>query len=176
MKKLILILFLICFILTGCETHNHEPENNTSNKPANLKEIMGEVLKANIDKDGNIVINEESITNQVVYLAYEYEGVTIGLLAVRNSKGKVIVVLNTCQSCGGSPYAYFVQVGNQIQCQNCGNYFAIDNLDNLTPDGCNPIGIKNRTDKNGKIIIGTSQLKELKNKFENWAWPKLKDN
>ena len=173
MKKIIILLFLICFILTGCVSHNHEDENNSS-KPAHLKEIKGEVLKANLDKDGNIVIIEESITNQAVYYAYEYEGVTIGLLAVRNSSGKVIVVINTCQSCGGSPYAYFVQVGNKIQCQNCGNYFAIDDLDNLTPDGCNPIGIENRTEKDGKIIIGTEQLKNIKNKFENWEGPKLK--
>ena len=176
MKKIILILFLICFILTGCETHNHEESSNNSSKPAHLKEILGDVLKAKLDKDGNIIIEEESITNQVSYIAYEYEGVTIGLLAVRNSEGKVIVVINTCQSCGGSPYAYFVQVGNKIQCQNCGNLFAIDDLDNLTPDGCNPIGIEKRTDKSGKIIIGTSQLKKLKNQFENWEGPKLKEN
>lgn len=35
------------------------------------------------------------------------------------------------------------------------------------PDGCNPIGIEERTDEDGKIIIGTEQLKKLKSKFEN---------
>ena len=103
----------------------------------------------------------------------EYEGVIIGLIAVRNSEGKVIVVVNTWQSCGGSPYAYFVQVGNKIQCQNCGNLFAIDDLDNLTIDGCNQIGVEDRTDKDGKITIGTEQLKQLKNKFENWKGPRV---
>ena len=172
MKKITLILFLVCFILTGCGNHKHEKSNNNG-EPVNLKEIKGEVLKANLDDDGNIIIEEKSITDQVEYIAYEYENVTIGLLAVRNSKGKVIIVINTCQSCGGSPYAYFVQVGDKIQCQNCGNLFAIDELDNLVPDGCNPIGIEKRTDKDGKIIIGTTQLKELKDKFENWKGPKL---
>ena len=88
------------------------------------------------------------------------------------SSANTVTKTNTCQSCGGSPYAYFVQVGNKIQCQNCGNLFAIDDLDNLTPDGCNPIGIEERTDKDGKITIGTEQLKQLKNKFENWKGPK----
>ena len=171
MKKLLLILFLACFILNGCNNHKHE-ESNNNGEPVNLKEIKGEVLKANLDDDGNIIIDEKSITNQATYIAYEYEEVTIGLLAVRNSEGKVIVVINTCQSCGGSPYAYFVQVGDKIQCQNCGNLFPIDELDNLTPDGCNPIGIEERKDKDGKIIIGTTQLKELKDKFENWKGPK----
>ena len=171
MKKLLLILFLACFILNGCNNHKHE-ESNNNGEPVNLKEIKGEVLKANLDDDGNIIIEEKSITDQVEYIAYEYDGVTIGLLAVRNSEGKVIVVINTCQSCGGSPYAYFVQVGDKIQCQNCGNLFAIDDLDNLVPDGCNPIGIEKRTDKDGKIIIGTEQLNKLKDKFENWKGPK----
>ena len=81
--------------------------------------------------------------------------------------------MNTCQSCGGSPYAYFVQVGDKIQCQNCGNLFNIDDLDSLTPDGCNPIGIEKREDIDGIIIIGTEQLKKLKDKFENWKGPKV---
>ena len=169
MKKIgIILMILASFILiTGCEKEKKDP-----NAPANLKKITGKVVKAKLDQDGNIIINEKDITDKVVYISYEYEGITIGLLAVRNSEGKVIVVVNTCQSCGGSPYAYFVQVGDKIQCQNCGNMFAIDDLDSLTPDGCNPIGIDERSDKNGKIIIGTEQLKSLKSKFENWNGPK----
>ena len=170
MKK-ILMLIICCLLLVGCESHDsHNDENNSQRQ---YREIMGHPVKVNLNKDGNIVIDEESITDQVIYYTYEYEGVAIGLLAVRNSKGKVIVVINTCRSCGGSPYAYFVQVGNQIQCQNCGNYFAIDNLDNLEPDGCNPIEIEDITNKNGKIIIGTKQLNRLKDKFENWNGPKV---
>ena len=171
MKKLLLIIVCI-LLLAGCETHE-EHNKIEDKKPVNLKEIKGSPVKVTLNEDRNIVIDEDSITNQVTYYTYEYEGVIIGLLAVRNSEGKVIVVVNTCQSCGGSPYAYFVQVGDKIQCQNCGNTFAIDDLDNLTPDGCNPIGIEEREDKDGKIIIGTEQLKELKEKFENWKGPKV---
>ena len=174
MKKisLILVIFVSFFILTGCTNESKKEEIKDPNAPAGLKEVTGKIVKANLDNDGNIIINEDEITEEVVYISYEYEGVTIGLIAVRDSEGKVIVVVNTCQSCGGSPYAYFVQVVNKIQCQNCGNLFDIDDLDNLTPDGCNPIGIEDRTDKDGKIIIGTKQLKQLKNKFENWKGPK----
>ena len=174
MKKisLILVIFVSFFILTGCTNETAKEDNKDSKAPAGLKEVTGKIVKAELDSDGNIVINEEEITEEAIYISYEYEGVTIGLIAVRNSEGKVIVVVNTCQSCGGSPYAYFVQVGNRIQCQNCGNLFAIDDLDNLTPNGCNPIGIEDRIDEDGKIIVGTEQLKQLKNKFENWKGPK----
>lgn len=170
MKKigLLIILIGIFLLLTGCEKEEKDP-----NAPVNLKEATGKIEKAKLDTDGNIVIKEKDITEKVVYISYQYEGVNIGLLAVRNSHGKVIVVVNTCQSCGGSPYAYFVQVGDKIQCQNCGNLFSIDDLDNLSPDGCNPIGIDERKEEDGKIIIGTKQLKELKDKFENWKGPKV---
>ena len=173
MKKICLVLtiFISIFIPTGCS--NKKDEVNYSKAPNDLKEVTGKIVKATLDDDGNIVINENEITEDVVYIGYEFEGVTIGLIAVRNSEGKVIVVINTCQSCGGSPYAYFVQTGKSIQCQNCGNYFAIDDLDNLTKDGCNPIEIEERTDIDGKIIIGTEQLNNLKNKFENWEGPKV---
>ena len=169
MKKIgiILVLIVSLTLITGCEKEENDP-----NAPVNLKEITGKIEKAKLDNNGNIIINEKEITDKVVYISYEYENVTIGLLAVRDSEGKVIVVVNTCQSCGGSPYAYFVQVGDKIQCQNCGNTFAIDDLDNLKKNGCNPIGIEERTDEEGKIIIGTEQLRNLKDKFENWKGPK----
>ena len=79
------------------------------------------------------------------------------------------VVINTCQSCGGSPYAYFVQVGNKIQCQNCRNMFAIGDLDNLVDNGCNPIQVEDKQTKDGIITIKTEQLKD---RFENWKGPK----
>ena len=168
MKKILLIFVLLfsLFLITGCE------KEEEIKAPAMLKEITGEIRKAEVNHD-HIVIHEEEISNEVVYYSYEFEGVQIGLLAVRNSRGKVIVVVNTCQSCGGSPYAYFVQVGDKIQCQNCGYLFNIDDLEDLDPDGCNPIGIEDRVDKDGDIFIGVEQLQALKDKFVNWKGPKL---
>lgn len=63
-------------------------------------------------------------------------------------------------------------MGDKIQCQNCGSVFSIDELDNLGSDGCNPIGIEDKVEDNDKIIIGTSQSKSLKSKFETWKGQK----
>lgn len=162
-----LIVFISFFIFSGCSQ-----DESSVDKPANLKEITGKIEKANFDSNGNIVIAEATITTDITYIDYEYEGVNIGLLAVRDSKDKVQVVVNTCQSCGGSPYAYFVKVGDSIQCQNCGNMFKIDELDNLAVNGCNPIAIVNKKEKDGKITIVPDELKALKSKFTNWQGPK----
>lgn len=174
MKKLyaVLIIFITMFMLTGC-TSKEKDDITDSSKPARLQKITGKVVKADLDNDGNIMVKENDITDKVVYISYEYEGVTIGLLAVKDLSGNVKVVVNTCQSCGGSPYAYFVQVGDKIQCQNCGNMFSIDELDNLESDGCNPIAVEDKHTKDEIITIGTKQLKELKDKFENWKGPKV---
>lgn len=167
--KLIIFTFILMFILTGC---TNEKKEETLSKPMWLKEVTENIVSANVDAVGNIIIKEDEITDKVTYISYEYEGVTIGLIAVKDSKGDVKVVVNTCQSCGGSPYAYFVQVDDKIQCQNCGNTFAIDELDRLVDDGCNPIPIRNKTTKDGLITIKPDELKKLKNKFENWQGPK----
>lgn len=172
MKKIVLSTLVILSVLTitGCGNQNKETEKSSNS--TNKREVEGSIVKASINDDGNIVINENDITTTATYISYEYEDVVIGLLAVRDSKDNVKVVINTCVSCGGSPYAYFVQVKNKLECQNCGSLFDIDNLDNLEDNGCHPIKIEDMTDSDGKIIIGTEQLKNLKDKFTNWKGPK----
>ena len=100
----IFIIFISSLFLTGC-TNNKSEEK----RPANLKKITGKVVEANLDKNGDIEINKNDITNKVMYIDYKASKTTVGLLAVRNSKNEVKVVVNTCQSCKGDPYAYFVQ-------------------------------------------------------------------
>lgn len=165
-KKIIILLSFSSFVFfTGCQ------KQESVKQPVNLKEITGNVERANI-KDNKLIIDKNKITTEITYIDYNYEGVTIGLFAVRDSNNNVKVMVNTCQSCGGSPYAYFVQVGNKIQCQNCGNLFEIDNLDNLVESGCNPIAISNKKEKDNEIIIDVLELNDLKSKFENWLGPK----
>lgn len=170
-KKIMLILFVfLVIILVGCSSENVKEDYKT---PANLKEITGEISKVELDSDGDIVIRKNEITEDVRYYSYEFESVTIGLLAVKDSSGNIRIVINTCQSCKGSPYAYFVQVGNKIQCQNCGNMFDIDSLGELEENGCNPISIENMTDLGDTIKISHAELEQYKDSFENWQGPKV---
>ena len=173
MKKFVfgVVLFISMFGLTGCGNETLEKQNSNSNVSAGLKEITGKIYQVEIDEDGNIVIDKDKITEEVSYYSYEYDGVIIGLLAVKDENGKFHVVINTCQSCGGTPRAYFVQVGNKIQCQNCGNTFLITELDNLETGGCNPIGIEELEEQDDKFIIDHEELEQYKDKFENWKGP-----
>lgn len=174
MKKVKILLFITTtiFIFTGCTSEERQINNNLKSA-TDLKEITGKITKATLNDDGKVVIKQSDITDKVTYINYEYENKQIGLLAVKDSKGQIKVVINTCQSCIGSPYAYFVQVGDKIECQNCGSMFDIDELDNLVAFGCNPIEIKDKKNSKGIITIGTEQLKNLEDKFTNWEGPKL---
>ena len=161
MKKriiLFVILVLNIFIVAGCKKDDQKQ---------NWK-----VVEATLNEDGNIIVEKNEITDKVTYISYKVDGVIIGLLAVKDSNSNVRVVINTCQSCGGSPNAYFIQIDNKIQCQNCGNIFQIDDLGDSKDGGCNPIAIEDMKETEDQIIIGVEQLKNLKDKFENWNGPK----
>ncbi len=133
--------------------------------------INGTIEKATLDDDGNIIIMEDDITDQATYLVYEYENATIGLIAVKDSDDRVLVVVNATNSCKQSPKAYFVQQDNKFICQKCSTSIKVDDLDKNLDTECYPISIKERINLNGKIIIGTNELKNLKDKFIDWKGP-----
>jgi hypothetical protein len=166
MKNLIIIIIVSILVFIGFICFFMDLFN------AQVYSIVGIVENANIDSEGNIIIDEENITNQPTYISYKYEGITIGLIAIKNSEDKVMVVINTCKSCEESPYSYYLLKGKYFESQSCKNKIAIDDLDNLNDENCYPINIEERKDENGKIIIGTKQLIELKDRFKNWNGPK----
>ena len=138
------VFFISLFCFSGCSS-----TNDANLKPASLKEITGDVVKATLNTEENVVIDENSITTNATYIDYDVDGVSIGLLAVRDSNGNV-----------------------KIQCQNCGSMFDIDDLDNVSLGGCNPILLNSIQEKDGFLVIKSTELKELKSKFNNWEGPK----
>ena len=140
--------------------------------PVRLKTPSSRPVKAVTNNDGNIVINKSKITTKATYIDYIYESVHIGLIAVRTSDNRVLIVVNTSTSCNPSPRAYFIQVGDYLECQNCGNKFKIDELDKVSSDGCNPMQIEKLEENDKEIIISKDFLNSLKDKFSKWLGPK----
>lgn len=171
LKRLIFIILTISTIipLTGC-TKTKESNDTTSQK------ILGSIYSVETDKNGDISIPKDTITDVISNYIYEYEGISLGLIAIKDENNHTHILINTCASCGGSPNAYFMQIGNTIQCQNCGNTFAITDLDNLMDDGCNPIGIKSISEQVSNYIISHEEIEQYKEKFINWEGPKIDNN
>lgn len=127
-------------------------------------------IAATLNDNGDVVINESDITENASFIEYESkEGITVGLLAVRASDGTVRTALNSCQVCNGSPLAYFIQKGDVVECQNCGNVFGLDMIEQER-GGCNPIPIMlgEKTVTDTEIVIPAAFLEENAVKFENW--------
>ena len=68
-----------------------------------------------------------------------------------------------------------VGVADKLQCQNCGSMFSIDELNDLSDDGegCNSIPLDDMYLTDEYVVIGTSQLDNLTDKFQNWLGPKV---
>lgn len=158
MKKLlaVLALFLGVLFLTGCDSEKDASSNNFV------------TVKAN--DEGKIVIDTKDITQEATFVNYEVDGVTIQFIVVRGTDGKVRIAFNTCQACNPSPNAYFKQVGEYLQCQNCGNKFHIDKIGE-EKGGCNPAPVEEKEETDTQIIIDEDYVDSYKGKFEGWNGP-----
>ena len=118
---------------------------------------------------GDLVIRSEDIGAQASFFDYDAGGTTVEVFAVRASDGTVRLALNTCQVCNGSPYAFFVQEGDDFVCQNCRNRFASTQV-GLISGGCNPVPITDsvRTEQDGTITVPASFLEDSASLFQNW--------
>lgn len=136
-------------------------QNNASNQD--------NYLAATLNENGDIEINMDDISEQATYFKYDNNGVTMGLFAVKASDGTIRTAFDTCQICNGSPRAYFEQEGNKFKCQNCGNVYSVDMIEQER-GGCNPvpITIDEKTVDGTKIVIPASLMNDNKSKFIHW--------
>ncbi len=148
--KLIILIFICALVLISCGK-----EGNKNYKDATL------------DIEGNIVIDEKDITETATFINYDADGVIIQLIAVKATDGTTRVALNTCQACNPSPKAYFVQEGEYLVCQVCGNKFHIDEV-GIKHGGCNPTPVLEKKESDNEITISKDYIISFKDKFEKW--------
>ena len=121
---------------------------------------------ARLNENGDVIIYADDLsTDTVSYIRYS-EDSRIELLAVKGEDGMPKVALGTCQSCNGSPYAYYVQSGNEFQCNNCGLTFPLSEI-GVDGNGCHPIKISDsgiRTTEDG-IVISKDLLMDSESLF-----------
>ena len=150
-RVLCLVVLLLC--LTSCKKELSVTEN--------------EFLTVKENADGKIIINTQDITSTATFVNYEVEGVNIQFVVVRGSDGKVRIAFNTCQACNPSPLAYFVQKGEYLECQNCGNRFHIDKV-GLERGGCNPALVEEKEAGYQQMVMDTDYVSSYKENFRNW--------
>lgn len=184
-KKLIFIAIALISILAmvGCSSSSKESAANTNNEASSSgnsskssessssnKESKSEEVKATkADIVPGIEINKADISNSVKFYPYESNGIKMEVLALKAKDGTIRTALNTCQVCYASGKGYYVQEGDELVCQNCGNRFA-SNMVGKTKGGCNPVPISdtNKVDDGNKITIDKNYLDKNKAYFSNW--------
>ncbi len=118
----------------------------------------------------DIVIPKSQITDKVTFYPVKAGKTNMEVLAVKASDGTIRTAFNTCQVCNGSPRAYYKQEGDVIVCQNCGNRFSMDMIEQQR-GGCNPIPIyrENKKEDAENITITKDFIENNKGLFTaNW--------
>jgi uncharacterized membrane protein len=120
-------------------------------------------------KDADIVIPISDITETATFFPAEIDGTKLEVLAVKAPDGSIRTAFNTCQVCYSSGRGYYVQEGDVLVCQNCGNRFGMDDVE-VVKGGCNPVPIaaENKTVDAETITVSKDFLKEATVIFKNW--------
>lgn len=132
----VIAVIVVLFIPKGTDKGGDStitPEADQGSETAQTPDIVAEP-----DGEGKLVIYADRLSpDQVSFIRISGDS-RIELLARLGDDGTVKAALGTCQSCNGSPGAYYTQEGDELKCNNCGLTFPISVLDS-PGGGCHPI-------------------------------------
>ena len=118
---------------------------------------------------GDIIISKSEVTETASFIPYEAGNTKMEIIALKAPDGTIRTAFNTCQVCFDSGRGYYVQEGDVLVCQNCGNRFKASQVE-LIKGGCNPVPIlaENKADDGKTITIPKDFLEQNKDLFGNW--------
>jgi uncharacterized membrane protein len=122
------------------------------------------------DNSKDLVIPKAEITDTAKFYPLNAGGTKLEILAIKASDGTIRTAFNTCQVCNGSAKAYYKQDGDVLVCQNCGNRFKADMVEQER-GGCNPVPImqQDKKDDGANIVISKDFIEQNKSLFtDNW--------
>jgi hypothetical protein len=119
--------------------------------------------------NGDMQIPKKEVTATVKFYQYKLDGVLMEVLALRAPDGTVRTAFNTCQVCYSSGRGYYVQQGDVLVCQNCGNRFKASQVE-LIKGGCNPVPITAdlKTEDANTITISKAIFVDAEPLFLKW--------
>lgn len=149
MKKYIAVLMLLALlVLSGC---------GSSQKTTAIAAGSG------------LEIPIAELSEHIKIYSFTVDGLNMEVLAAKDADGTVRTAFNTCQVCNGSRKAYFVEQGDKVVCQNCGNAFGREDVGVLS-GGCNPYPIfaEDREDSEEAVRISYAFLSGAESLFTRW--------
>lgn len=133
--------------------------------------LVPEKVTAQVDANGDMVLQLSAITEDVTIYEYEHDGMHMEVIAVKASDGSIRTAFNTCQVCYASQKGYYIPKGDYLECQNCKSMFHKDEVEKRS-GGCNPVPIfdQNTTVTDEEIIIPAAFLQEASNSIQTEGW------
>lgn len=173
-KNLIIVIFILIIVaaywfIRQSKIAPSKPIKIVSADIYNQKQNDGEFLG---EKGETLIMANNQITiptaafedNKIRYFNTELDGKKIYFMVVRDNKGNYRAAANACEVCFGA-HKGFVQEGNFIVCNNCGNRFALDTL-GVVKGGCNPGPISSDVKvKNSELVINSTELAQVASLF-----------
>lgn len=119
---------------TSADTQAVSSENTTSANITTTADDSAESVTS-IKKDGYLAIPIADLSQTASFYKADLDGTEVELVALKDSKGNLRTAFNACQVCYSSGRGYYVQDGDYLVCQNCGNSFTIDQV-GIASGGC----------------------------------------
>ena len=115
-----------------------------------------------------LTFDASTLTGEPTFIDAESDGVAMQLIALKVGD-EVRLAFNTCQSCQGSPWAWFEYLGNgRLQCQNCLQIFGLEVVGTKDAIGCCPITITDFVVEGDVVKVPASVLSDNAFRFKNW--------
>jgi len=169
------IFVILGIVLTAIGKGNRQEANNVK-VTSTQEQLAASQLQTDsgstqnqLAAGGDLVIPLSGITEKASFYTYNVNGTKLEVIAIKAADGSIRTAFNTCQICYSSGKGYYVQQGDYLVCQNCGNRFKADQVE-VSKGGCNPVPIFN-TDKTvdgTNITISKTFLEKSKEIFANW--------
>lgn len=117
-----------------------------------------------------LTINAAALTAEPVFIDWAVEDIPMQLIARKDPEGQVRLAFNTCQSCNGSPWAWFEYLGDGLlECQNCGQRMPVSLVGDREAAGCAPIPVPEYTEnEDGTVTVPEQVIAEAAHLFANW--------
>jgi uncharacterized membrane protein len=167
----VLLTLILAFAITGCSSDDAAETSSTGSPDTEAaSEAKPEAVDAKEIAEGeSLTISVGEVSETATFYPVSVDGTTMEVLAVKAPDGTVRTAFNTCQVCFDSGRGYYEQSGDTLVCQNCGNRFAMSDVE-IEAGGCNPwpIFAENKSETGEAIAISYDFLKESKDIFANW--------
>lgn len=158
-------ILAVAVLLTACASDAIVPALTSPESP----QLSSEAPRDSSADSPELVIETATLTNEPGFINWEEDGTPMQVIALKSADGSVRLAFNTCQSCKGSPWAWFEYLDNgKLQCQNCMQQFSLELVGTAESSGCSPITISDFSEGEGTVTISKNVLTEAVPWFENW--------